>query len=227
MLKKLIGIYLLSCKEHQEQMLDDIRDLYGKSKSINDDVLKKCVKGPHQRRMTQSTLNEAVTALMGMNGINKLSNGYFIDFEHLYDSVRYCIKDINGVGDLTIYDTALRLGAIAGLHPEQYVYLACGARKGAIALYGKKNFKFREPYSFFVPLLGCLNAQEIEDFLCIMKKYLIRNGVNQHLGMTLFTKLKSCSGNDMYRTCCSYLYKDKDMTVFKDDVCDNQNNVSN
>lgn len=220
MLRKIIAVYVLSCKPRQEAYLNSI-SVFASCQNDDREILEKCVKGQHQKRMTQKTLSATVTELKNNNILTRLQKGEFIDFEHLYDTVRGLIRPIKGIGDLTTYDTALRLGHIYGLRPQQYVYLACGAKKGAEKLYARKDFRFREPYSFFEPLLGTLDAQEIEDFLCIMKKYLVKAGVRSSFDAILNSK-KSCL-DDMYKSCCSHLYTDESMQEFVDDICDNIN----
>jgi hypothetical protein len=97
----------------------------------------------------------------------------FNDFGELYSLVRRCIADLPGLGDLTVYDTALRLGGFFNVMPTS-VYLQCGARKGALEFYRlfRNNESLPEgrsvPTTIFFPELQDLSPCEIENFLCIM-----------------------------------------------------------
>ncbi|WP_295245875.1 hypothetical protein [uncultured Brevundimonas sp.] len=66
---------------------------------------------------------------------------------------------------LLTYDVAERFGRYRGLYPEQ-VYLHAGAAQGARALGISGR---RVPRHQFGPVLGKLEAAEIENFLCICK----------------------------------------------------------
>jgi hypothetical protein len=72
--------------------------------------------------------------------------------------------------ELTVYDTALRIGAYLDLEPEE-VYLHRGTREGAKALGFDGNRKSIRPSELpteFQQLKPC----EIEDCLCIYKNHL-------------------------------------------------------
>jgi hypothetical protein len=66
---------------------------------------------------------------------------------------------------LTIYDTALRIGASLGLEPQS-VYLHAGTRFGARRL-GLDWRAETIPVSALPPPLRKLKPREIEDLLCI------------------------------------------------------------
>lgn len=97
--------------------------------------------------------------------LEKLTN-----FKELYDAVE--ARKIKGVGQLTIYDTALRIGANLKIEPKN-VYLHCGTKEGAknlaknfeIALRGKRFISVDE----LPPAFRKLKPLEIEDCLCIYK----------------------------------------------------------
>ena len=78
------------------------------------------------------------------------------------------IRAIRGIGDLTIYDTSLRIGAKLGLYPKA-VYLHRGVISGAKALglnYRQKSIPIKDIPE---PISNNLEPYEIEDFLCICK----------------------------------------------------------
>lgn len=76
----------------------------------------------------------------------------------------------NRIGELAIYDTAHRIGAYLGIHPER-VYLHRGTREGARDLRDRLGLTLkisRKSLSVaeFPPAIQRLKAHEIEDFLC-------------------------------------------------------------
>jgi hypothetical protein len=75
------------------------------------------------------------------------------------------LGNVDGLGELFVYDTALRVGAHLGMLPTQ-VFLHAGTRAGAeaLGLDCTQRFLFRSdmPEAF-----RALAAHEIEDVLCI------------------------------------------------------------
>lgn len=106
---------------------------------------------------------------------------WFANFEALHDDLRSKLKNLDGIDDLTIYDTALRIGWNKNpqLLPKEYVYLHRGAMEGALALQkiseitGKKYFSYegkpgyRVEISHFRKDFQKLGANYLEDFLCV------------------------------------------------------------
>ena len=89
--------------------------------------------------------------------------------------VKTKLHPIVGMGELTIYDTALRIGAKLGLEPH-LVFLHAGTRIGARRL----GIDLSRPYVALADLpatLRILKPREIEDVLCIYKEHLA--GPNQ------------------------------------------------
>jgi len=78
----------------------------------------------HQRRIPQDVLRLAAERL----GRAKLNRAR--DFDELHKLVTRAIGSIHGIGRLTVYDTALRIGAKLSLAPDR-VYLHTGTRTGA------------------------------------------------------------------------------------------------
>ncbi len=119
---------------------------------------------PHQRRISGEVLQTAKNSLLRLNLEDSKS------FSELHAKVEKGIKRIPGIGDLAVYDTALRIGAYLGLEPE-LVYLHAGVRDGvkALGLNHKLHTleKSKLPREFHV-----LKPHEIEDCLCIYKKEL-------------------------------------------------------
>jgi len=87
-------------------------------------------------------------------------------FIELHDLVDEKLGGVSGIGPLTVYDIANRLGAHLGLEPED-VYLHSGAAKGARAM-GFDTAGELLPAAFPVAFKK-LRPHEIEDCLCIYK----------------------------------------------------------
>lgn len=117
----------------------------------------------HQRRIPRVALNESLERLMLVRPELKSAK----TFAEIHSVVERTILSIYKIGELTVYDTALRIAAWRQLHPK-VVYLHAGTREGARAL----GLNVRRP---FIPVaelpaaLRKLSAHEIEDVLCIYK----------------------------------------------------------
>jgi hypothetical protein len=89
------------------------------------------------------------------------------DFDALHRLVDERIGQLHGIGSLSVYDTALRIGGKLGLKPQR-VYLHAGTRRGARAL--GLDWRLPDlPRELFPSPLQELEPQEIEDCLCIFK----------------------------------------------------------
>lgn len=98
------------------------------------------------------------------------------NFEELYSNIeRFCKK--SGIGELAVYDTAMRLGVFlekhkGGTFKPQMIFLHNGAMKGAKALFGRGLLSrpcSRMPLSAFAGLFPQREAWEVEEILCIYK----------------------------------------------------------
>jgi hypothetical protein len=88
-------------------------------------------------------------------------------FDELFQVVSDAIGNIQGIGALTIYDIACRIGAFLKLKPNR-IYLHAGTRAGARAIGlgdGVETLEIDE----LPPAFRRLSASEIEDCLCIYK----------------------------------------------------------
>jgi hypothetical protein len=118
----------------------------------------------HQWRIPGPVLAQARDALL------KLDYSTVRTFAELYEKVAVPLRPIRGIGLLTIYDTAHRIGAFLKLSPEQ-VYLHAGVRTGAKAL-GLGDWQSKLPMSVFPPVFQRLRPEQVEDCLCIYKSHL-------------------------------------------------------
>jgi hypothetical protein len=119
----------------------------------------------HQRRLSSATLNAA------WNALRDCDLGECHDFHSLFCTIDKTVRPIDGIGELYVYDTSLRIGAFLQLSPA-HVYLHAGTRAGARAL------GFSGVYSIDVSELprefGNLEPYQIEDCLCIYKDELAK-----------------------------------------------------
>ncbi len=115
-----------------------------------------------QRLLSRGTIAKVTRCLLAM-GSKKHA-----DFDQLYSSIERAIGKIEGVGELMVYDTSLRIGAKLGLKPGR-VYLHGGARKGAKALGVGCGELFVE-VAKLPKELQALEPHEIADCLCIFEK---------------------------------------------------------
>jgi hypothetical protein len=93
-------------------------------------------------------------------------------FDELHTLVRRTIGQISGIGPLTIYDTAHRIGAFLKIRPD-FVYLHAGVRSGAKAL-GIGYHAAKLPMGALPKAFHRLLPEQAEDCLCIYKDALKR-----------------------------------------------------
>ncbi len=126
----------------------------------------------HQHRIKKNSLQQGQCILLideNQQEIWKLRNE---NFEKLYNKIVELLKDVEGLGDLYYYDTALRIGVFFGLYPEK-IYLHSGAGIGADNLIGKKitsSEKFIEKNNLPChELFDEMECYQIENFLCLFR----------------------------------------------------------
>jgi hypothetical protein len=124
---------------------------------------------PHQRRISKALLEQVEARLQAVG--RKFAKT--ADFSALHRLVKGEIGSIKGIGALTVYDIAHRIGAHFGKAP-QMVYLHAGTRAGArvFNIGGDSVDPGILPEAF-----SRLAPSEIEDCLCIYKDEL-RDGVH-------------------------------------------------
>lgn len=135
----------------------------------------------HQFCVSTQAITEAIKKLTGSDLSQKAADS----FEDFYKWLSDTIKGIKGIGDLSVYDTALRMGwhfekdgMPYRIAPEKYVYLHKGALWGAEALqrisrlsttYINPDIKldYHIEITEFCDDLQSLGANHLENFLCI------------------------------------------------------------
>ena len=120
---------------------------------------------PHQRRIPRSSLEEAERRLL----TNLPQLRACKTFAELNDLVEQLIRPIHMIGELTVYDISLRIGARFDLEPE-VVYLHAGTRAGARKLGLDWKAHALEPDELPEPLRE-IKPHQAEDVLCIYKAW--------------------------------------------------------
>jgi hypothetical protein len=166
----LAGIVAAYLRDHAENEMRYLR-FYQIQKSLPDAITKAAMaelpnggRFSHQWRIPDVVLAQARDALL------KLDYSRVHTFAELYEKVAADLRPIYGIGLLTIYDTAHRLGAFLKLNPDE-VYLHAGVRAGAKAL-GLGDWRAKLPMSVFPPAFQRLRPEQVEDCLFIYKNQL-------------------------------------------------------
>src|ERR1044072_1108501 len=118
----------------------------------------------HQYRITQRAMKEAERILLENHDVLQKCKS----FHELWQHIKAVLGTVTGLGELYIYDTALRIGAYLNLLPEK-VYLHAGTRTGANA-FGivSRHTEWLDVDELPSPLKE-LPPHEVEDILCIYK----------------------------------------------------------
>jgi hypothetical protein len=120
----------------------------------------------HQRRIPRASLEQSrehlLASLPTLRGAGTL--------DELFDIVNALIRPIPEIGELAVYDTAVRIGARFGLEPEN-VYVHAGTRDGARVL-GFDGGRYVIEMNELPEPIRRLSGREAEDFLCRYKSKL-------------------------------------------------------
>lgn len=144
-------------------------------------VLVRC---PHQKRVRHRAMNSILERLNGQK--ERIAN--VRNFEELYKIVEE--NRVPNIGDLTIYDIAVRIGYLQTpkILPQDFVYLHAGTKKGAQALYNGGQLKTKPKNMMNVQDFDALEKLKkldkelhnlpyfatysmlVENFLCVKKE---------------------------------------------------------
>ena len=124
---------------------------------------KRWVRYDHQRRIPRDVLKLARKKLLAASLPGCSS------FHELFRAVESAIRSIPGIGELMVYDTALRIGARLGLEPDR-IYIHSGTRVGARRLGLDARAPWIDPHDL-PPQLRDLPPWQVEDILCIYKTW--------------------------------------------------------
>lgn len=171
-LKQIIKKYIRKYQPRAEDELDWFRKQNNLKEAVKYAALAKDHRGKrysHQRRLKKVSLEQAYQKLLTyIPDIEQARN-----FDSLFELIDRILKSVEGIGELYVYDTALRIGAKKGILPTK-IYLHAGTRIGAkeLGFDGKgktlKKSDLLVSYSDF----QLLEPHEIEDVLCIFKAHL-------------------------------------------------------
>ena len=131
-LKIIVRSYVSSIRPRLQNELDCFRQestLHSAIKRATLAINSRGKKYRHQRRFEKKTLEQAKQALLA----NAMEIEQSKTFDDLFRLIDKKLESIKGIGELYIYDTALRIGAKKRLLPKK-VYLHAGTRRGAQAL---------------------------------------------------------------------------------------------
>lgn len=199
----IVDILLEHYRNHHFKDLDQYLSRFQKS-TVDDCVYgefgygpngKHC-RHPHQRRLDEQALNNFSQSISGA----KITANSYQTFEDLYDALSKVPH--KGIGPVTLYDTALRLGRLCNpiIEPKQFVYVHAGAMEGAIGLVLNlrlwtqvtKRPSSRQFYTIdmlrpalkvshridikwfkdVIKQFPTMDAKHLENFLCIYDRYL-------------------------------------------------------
>jgi hypothetical protein len=167
-LRSIVDDYIAEYRDEAATELNHFRDQPSLAEAIRFSTWAIAENGQrhgHQRRRSFTELSSWNRALQGRASVIRRS----ASFEQLHDLLGQLSKDISGIGRLTVYDTAQRLGAFKGLRPRR-VYLHRGTRVGAKNLGLDVSLGSLE-LALFPRELRRLRPYEIEDCLCIYKAH--------------------------------------------------------
>jgi hypothetical protein len=154
---------------NRPRSLDDLKHFQRMPSLANAIESAALAKGPcgkrcdHQRRLTRTALSCSNALLLGV--ARKIARCR--SFDALHTLVLDTVGAIDGIGELYIYDTSLRIGAHLNVFPQR-VYLHAGTRQGAKAL-GIAGPRISVSVDELPVELRKLEPHEIEDLLCIYK----------------------------------------------------------
>lgn len=134
--------------------------------------MKVILNNEHQYRTRKETKDKLIRTL----DYTHLCITPSMTFEELYAEVE---RVLGAMTDLLHYDITLRIGAVNGIRPKDFIYLHAGALKGANALkqhypqlkVGTPRIKLSEFVGVATDLQG-FSAYDVEHFLCINHRWL-------------------------------------------------------
>lgn len=135
-----IRAYYLHRSQGMMNALNNLHKKYSMQKKINQTMAKELLEGGHQERLKyERKIHYAATFWETCDRLKAtllLTDSSINNFEDLYDEIyRLLIQNnkIKGIGNLTAYDIALRIGYVRHnqILPKEKIYLFRGANAGA------------------------------------------------------------------------------------------------
>ncbi len=188
-INEIIKAYYLHRSQGMMNYLNNLHRKYSTKKSITRLMAVDLLEGEHQVKLRYNKrINYAKMVQMVCDQLRKsvvLTDPTITNFEQLYDAVNTLLSPVrgHGIGDLTVYDIALRIGYIRQnqILPKDKVYLFAGANVGANNLLGITPSLFdtsvfsprikiacdRYDLSLFKSPLCDMSSMFLEDMLCV------------------------------------------------------------
>ena len=151
-----IKAYYLHQSQGMMNALNNLHKKYSMQKSINQSLSKDLFEGVHQERLKyERKIHYAATfwdTCSRLKATSLLTDTDIKNFEDLYDEVDNLLLKklkVRGIGRLTVYDIALRIGYIRQnqILPKDKIYLFAGANSGANQLFLSSPSLFTIPTS--------------------------------------------------------------------------------
>lgn len=183
-----IRAYYLHRSQGMMNALNNLHKKHSMYKKINQTMAKNLLEGGHQERLKyERKIHYAATfweTCSRLKATSLLTNTGIKNFEDLYDEVDKLLLQkpkVKGIGRLTAYDIALRIGYIRHnqILPEDKIYLFAGANVGANKLFSSNPSLFALPAStsritegrydmtIFNSPLREMPSYCLEDMLCV------------------------------------------------------------
>lgn len=162
-----VSRYVLSERKcAREELRSYTRSTFAQTISAAASSMFRDKRASHQRRIPAAVLDRARKRLLA----HKKRLRQAASFEELLNLTNALLRmepnRIRGIGELTVYDIAHRIGHFLGLKPK-LVYLHAGARVGARRL-GVKNWRAPSLRKSELPsAFGPLSPGECENCLCV------------------------------------------------------------
>ena len=151
-----IKAYYLHQSQGMMNALNNLHKKYSMQKSINQSLSKDLFEGVHQERLKyERKIHYAATfwdTCSRLKATSLLTDTDIKNFEDLYNEVDNLLLKklkVRGIGRLTVYDIALRIGYIRQnqILPKDKIYLFAGANSGANQLFLSSPSLFTIPTS--------------------------------------------------------------------------------
>jgi hypothetical protein len=159
-------------KGSERHQRDEVVGFCAQAKTIEEAIQRACrAKRPNGKLHNhQSRVPEKIRMFYAKKITNKFDTVTINDFDELHDWLEGIAPD--GIGPVTIYDVATRIGGFLKMEPQS-LYLHAGVRIGWNLLHGRRYLNVKRVRREDWPkALRCLPADEVEDCLCALKDYL-------------------------------------------------------
>jgi len=164
--EQVVDAYIRDIRPHSRHELNFDKGIRDEDRRLEFIALCRCEgdkRHDHERRIHNDSLNIWKEKILS----KKIELNSLKSFYEIHSLLNKISNEINGIGELTTYDTAFRIGAVRNIYPEK-IYLHAGTRVGARTIGIKTNRVYLDiselPLAF-----KKLDIHEVEDCLCIYK----------------------------------------------------------